>query len=424
MRQAPREPMPIGLTGRRQLATRGAGTARTAASAPTLPPVLRRFRPPVAVRVTVDRGRPVRARASIAAACPAAPSTAAPARGARRAPGGPDAGHWDRDEWDVALERRHDLPAVSAARMGGGSWRGSWIRGVQEVQGFMRFRVGSSWFGSELGFVTDHDLTLNRTREPLNPTAEPMNLMNLMNPVSDSIVRTPRLLRVLVSRRRVAAGSARRRAAELGLLRRWRCSIAMASTARRGFISRRSGPGCKAIVGAELTVAVAAVRSARACGERAGAAWSADAGARASAAAPRRLARGLSQSVPADHADEAARAERRRRAHARRSRWPRRRAGGAGRAGGDQRAALRRRRARRSARRRVRRATVSRSSCSATCCATRSPTTMRSSISRRRSICRWSPPTACASPSRPIGRSTTSSPASATRPRSRAPDGG
>jgi protein ImuB len=70
---------------------------------PVLQPVLRRFRPPVAVRVTVERGRPVQV-----------------AIDRRGMPGGPvdrsagpwrtsgawwtDApGSWDRDEWDIAL---------------------------------------------------------------------------------------------------------------------------------------------------------------------------------------------------------------------------------------------------------------------------------------------------------------------------------
>jgi protein ImuB len=70
---------------------------------PALQPVLRRFRPPVAVRVTVERGRPVRM-----------------AIDRRGMPGGPversagpwrssgdwwtfTSGSWDRDEWDIAL---------------------------------------------------------------------------------------------------------------------------------------------------------------------------------------------------------------------------------------------------------------------------------------------------------------------------------
>jgi protein ImuB len=72
-------------------------------SQPSLAPVLRRFRPPVAVRVTMARGRPVQV-----------------AIDRRGMPGGPVArsagpwrtsgawwasasAHWDRDEWDIAL---------------------------------------------------------------------------------------------------------------------------------------------------------------------------------------------------------------------------------------------------------------------------------------------------------------------------------
>ena len=77
--------------------------ASSSPSIGSLPPMLRRFRPPVAVRVTVERGRPVRL-----------------AIDRRGMPGGridrsagpwrtsgawwTDArGRWDRDEWDVAL---------------------------------------------------------------------------------------------------------------------------------------------------------------------------------------------------------------------------------------------------------------------------------------------------------------------------------
>ncbi len=72
-------------------------------------------------------------------------------------------------------------------------------------------------------------------------------------------------------------------------------------------------------------------------------------------AAPRLLTGRLSESVPADHAHEAAGAEGRRRAHAGRSGRPCQRAGGAGRAGCHQRPAFRRRRAGRSAGGRIRR---------------------------------------------------------------------
>jgi len=102
MRQAPREPMPVGLTGdgssRRE---EPAGPDRS--GAPTLPPVLRRFRPPVAIRVAVDRGRPVR----LALDRRGMPGGAvARSAGPWRTSGawwtGP--GHWDRDEWDIALD--------------------------------------------------------------------------------------------------------------------------------------------------------------------------------------------------------------------------------------------------------------------------------------------------------------------------------
>ncbi len=88
--------------------TRRAGSAATlrAAAGQTVPDapggVLRRFRPPVAVRVDVDRGRPVR----IACARRGLPSGhVEQAAGPWRASGDwwtHDA-RWDRDEWDVAL---------------------------------------------------------------------------------------------------------------------------------------------------------------------------------------------------------------------------------------------------------------------------------------------------------------------------------
>ena len=102
----------------------------------------------------------------------------------------------------------------------------------------------------------------------------------------------------------------------------------------------------------------------------------------------------------------------------------RRRARRARRPRGAQRAALRRRRARRSPRRHLRRGERRASSCSGICCATKRPTTRRSWIWRPRFTCRSSRPTACASPSRPIGRSTTCSRASVTRRRSSARGGG
>jgi protein ImuB len=72
-------------------------------SAPVAAVVLRRFRPPVAVRVTVGRGRPVRIVIDrrgmpggdvVQAAGPWRSSGAWWERVAT---------HWDRDEWDVAL---------------------------------------------------------------------------------------------------------------------------------------------------------------------------------------------------------------------------------------------------------------------------------------------------------------------------------
>ena len=240
--------------------------------------------------------------------------------------------------------------------------------------------------------------------------------------IAKRVHRTPRLLRhspFSTARRCRKRSSLARRSSGTP---RWRCSIATVSTASRGFISqprgraaadRRGGADGR---GRPRPARVALARtSPPSAGLRAPA---------LRASAPRRLAPGLSQPVPAHHADEAARAERRGRAHARRSRWPRRRAGGARRAGSDQRPPLRRRRPRRSTRGRVRRRRASRSSCSGTCCRDEESDNHALSISRRRSTCRSSPPTACASRSRPIGRSTTSSPASVTRPRSRMPGGG
>ena len=80
-------------------AAAGNGGPGTAAAAP--PPLLRRFRPPIAIRVAVDGGRPARI-----------------AIDRQRMPGGVvqqaagpwrtsgewwEPAHWDRDEWDVAL---------------------------------------------------------------------------------------------------------------------------------------------------------------------------------------------------------------------------------------------------------------------------------------------------------------------------------
>jgi tetratricopeptide (TPR) repeat protein len=143
-------------------------------------------------------------------------------------------------------------------------------------------------------------------------------------------------------------------------IRRSRCSIATACTARRGSTRRRSAPASRRIVGAELTLADSG-RSGR----------SASAAAVAAARA-RGVARRLPQPVPARHADEAARAEGRGRARARRSRRPGRRARRARRARGAHRPSATASAgcsivsSASSARR------TCTSSCSATCCATRS----------------------------------------------------
>ncbi len=70
---------------------------------PALTPVLRRFRPPVAVRVTVDRGRPVRLAIDRRGMPGGAVDRSA---GPWRTSGAwwTAPGHWDRDEWDIALD--------------------------------------------------------------------------------------------------------------------------------------------------------------------------------------------------------------------------------------------------------------------------------------------------------------------------------
>jgi protein ImuB len=81
---------------------RGAGRQEAGSPAPRLP-VLRRFRPPVAIRVTIDRGRPV----SVAIDRRGMPGGRVEhAAGPWRTSGAwwDRAGaHWDRDEWDVAF---------------------------------------------------------------------------------------------------------------------------------------------------------------------------------------------------------------------------------------------------------------------------------------------------------------------------------
>lgn len=79
-------------------------SARQAASAKAsaLPAILRRFRPPVAVRVTTDRGRPAR----VAIDRKGMPGgTVVQYAGPWRTSGAwwDGGAHWDRDEWDVAL---------------------------------------------------------------------------------------------------------------------------------------------------------------------------------------------------------------------------------------------------------------------------------------------------------------------------------
>ena len=71
--------------------------------APALMPVLRRFRPPVAVRVTVNRGRPVRLAIDRRGMPGGAIERSA---GPWRTSGAwwTAPGHWDRDEWDIALD--------------------------------------------------------------------------------------------------------------------------------------------------------------------------------------------------------------------------------------------------------------------------------------------------------------------------------
>ena len=80
-----------------------AGRLARRAAAEALAPVLRRFRPPVAVRVTVERGRPVQV---------AIDRRGMPGGGVEQSAGPwrtsgawwtAAQGRWDRDEWDVAL---------------------------------------------------------------------------------------------------------------------------------------------------------------------------------------------------------------------------------------------------------------------------------------------------------------------------------
>ena len=81
------------------------------------PPVLRRFRPPVAVRVTVEHGRPVQRGDRPPWHAAAAPSAQAPGRGARRARGGPprQASLGSR-RMGRRARRRHGLPHVPGSR--------------------------------------------------------------------------------------------------------------------------------------------------------------------------------------------------------------------------------------------------------------------------------------------------------------------
>ncbi len=76
--------------------------------------VLRRFRPPVAIRVTVERGRPVRVAIDRRGMPGGVVQQAA---GPWRSSGGWwESLRWNRDEWDVALDGGAGLPAVPGSR--------------------------------------------------------------------------------------------------------------------------------------------------------------------------------------------------------------------------------------------------------------------------------------------------------------------
>ena len=182
-----------------------------------------------------------------------------------------------------------------------------------------------------------------------------------------------RLLRVSSSRTAPRCPRRWSTAPPRSAIRRSRCSIATASTARRDFISRRSSAGIKAIIGAELTIARAAGRRRKTPASAAGIVGSRAAfvlGCRSSSSRGgyRNLCRLVTRmKLRAPKGEGALALEELDGA-----------LGGlvalAGRAALDGRA-LRRRRAARSPRRHLRRARTSTSSCSGTCCATRKPTT-------------------------------------------------
>jgi protein ImuB len=79
----------------------GSSTTRPASTSLT-PMVLRRFRPPVAIRVTVERGRPARVAIDRRGMSGGAVQRAA---GPWRSSGGWwESLRWNRDEWDVAFD--------------------------------------------------------------------------------------------------------------------------------------------------------------------------------------------------------------------------------------------------------------------------------------------------------------------------------
>ena len=141
----------------------------------------------------------------------------APARGARPAPGGPAQRHWDRDEWDMALDDGTICRSFSSAT--GGGW---FMEGVHRL----------------------------RQRHADSGSCHPSDRSRAIVYMSNSTL--PPRSRFSTARRCPKRWSSAPRSSAT---RRWRCSIATASTARRAFTRGEAGrPG--AIVGAELTVAV------------------------------------------------------------------------------------------------------------------------------------------------------------------------
>ena len=199
--------------------------------------VLRRFRPPIAVRVGVERGRPVHV------AIDRKGHARRPRRAGRRSLAHlrrvvgcrPDAlGPRRMGCGARAMDR--SAASIATAKPGGGSWMESSIERQptanyqlpelsQEVSDGIRIRQVES-----LGIAVSREL-----RE-----------------LSD-VHRAPRLVRVLLPRRRVAAGSARRPR------RVARVSGARAARSRRrlrraAFHLAAKKAGIKAIIGAELTI--------------------------------------------------------------------------------------------------------------------------------------------------------------------------